>query len=319
METRSVGDLTVSIVGLGCNNFGARVGRRRSEAVVHEALDSGINFFDTADVYGAGLSEEYLGRALAGRRHEVSIATKFGWKLDGDYEGGASARWIGRAVEDSLRRLGTDYIDLYQQHIPDTGTPIAETLGALHDLVLAGKVREIGCSNFTTRQIDDSEVVATEESVTRFVSVQNHFSLLHRAPEEGVIPACTRLNMALVPFWPLAGGMLTGKYRRNEPPRKGTRLAVLHRANRFLNDANTQIVEELRRFCSERDHTVLDLAISWLVTQPVVATVIAGATTAEQVRSNAMAGSWKLTAADLADIDRITRSGHDDRLPRIRQ
>lgn len=317
METRAVGNLAVSIVGCGCNNFGVRLDDRQTASVVRAALDSGVNFFETADTYGNGLSEEYLGRALAGRRGEVIIATKFAWKMNGEDTGGASARWIARAVEDSLRRLGTDYIDLYQQHTPDDETPIAETLGALHELVVAGKVREIGCSNFSVEQLEEAQASAAKEELSRFASVQNHYSLLHREPEEGVLQACARFDLAFIPYWPLAGGMLTGKYHRGDAPPEGTRLATLERASRFLNDRNAEIVEELRLFCAVRDHRLLDLAISWLVAQPVVASVIAGATKPEQVRSNAKAGDWKLTAGDLIEIDRITRAAHGGQLPQV--
>ena len=319
METRRLGELSVSRIGLGCNNFGAKLDSRQTSSVVNAALESGINFFDTADLYGHGLSEEYLGRALAGHRDKVIIASKFAWQIGGNETGGASARWIVRAIEDSLRRLDTDYIDLYQQHVPDDETPIEETLGTLSELAAAGKVREIGCSNFSVNQIEQAEKSAADGKVGRFVSVQNHYSLLHREPEEGVLDTCASLDLAFVPFSPLASGMLTGKYRRGEASPAGTRIEALASkdAIRWRNDAHDKVVEELRIFCAERDHTLLELAISWLARNPIVTSVIAGATKPAQVRNNTSAAGWELTTDDLAEIDRITRSASGGQLPRI--
>jgi aryl-alcohol dehydrogenase-like predicted oxidoreductase len=304
METRQIGSLSVTVAGLGCNNFGMRLDYAKTEAVVGAALDAGINFFDTADIYGGTQSEEFLGRALAGRRHEVVIATKFGMRLD-DHRQGAKPAYIRQAVEDSLRRLNTDRIELYQLHQPDPTTPIADTVGALGELVKAGKVREIGCSNFSVEQLHEAEA-AVGPGAPRFVSVQNEYSLLHREPERGVLAACERQGLAFLPYFPLASGLLTGKYRRDAPPPPGTRLSHGWAANRFLTDERLAIVEKLRQFAESRGHSLLELAVSWLLAHRVVASVIAGATTPEQVRSNVSAtGAWQLTATDLQAIDRL--------------
>lgn len=311
MDTRKIADLDVTIVGIGCNNFGRRLDRAGTDAVVHAAMDAGINFFDTADIYGDGTSEEYLGKALGPRRDEVVIATKFGVEMGGDpRRGGASPRWIERAVEDSLRRLGTDRIDLYQLHRPDEDTPIEDTLEALDGLVSAGKVRQIGCSNYSRAQIEDALSTSRERGLAQFVSVQNEYSLLHREPEEnGVTEACLRNGLALLPYYPLASGMLTGKYTRGEEAPAGSRLAAMSasRAGRFANARNFDRVERLEAFAKKQGHTILELAISWLVAQPVVASVIAGATRPEQVRANADAARWQLLPEDLAEVDWITR------------
>ena len=311
MDTRKIGDLDVTIVGIGCNNFGRRLERAGTDAVVHAAMDAGINFFDTADIYGDGTSEEYLGKALGPRRDEVIIATKFGVEMGGDpSRGGASPRWIERAAEDSLQRLGTDRIDLYQLHRPDENTPIEDTLEALDELISAGKVRQIGCSNYSEAQIEDALSTSRERGLAQFVSVQNEYSLLHREPEKnGVTEACLRNRLALLPYFPLASGMLTGKYTRGEEAPAGSRLAGMSasRAGRFANARNFELVERLEAFAEERGHTILELAISWLVAQPVVASVIAGATRPEQVWANAEAAKWELLHEDLAEVDRITR------------
>ena len=301
METRKVGSLHVSVVGLGCNNFGRRLDAAQTAAVVDAALDAGINFFDTADVYGGGQSEEFIGRALGSRRNAVVIATKFGNRMEGQGSG-ASAAYVRQACEASLRRLGTDYIDLYQLHRPDPQVPIAETLGALDELVRAGKVREIGCSNFSAEQIREAE--AAHAGGARFVSVQNEYSLLKRDVERDVLPECERAGLTFLPYFPLASGLLTGKYRRGEPAPSGSRLAGGGRANQ-LSDQNLAIVEELIRFAEARGHTILELAFSWLLTRPVVASVIAGATKPEQVHANTGAAQWRLTADELGEIDRI--------------
>src|SRR5215207_690694 len=276
MEMRKLGSLEVTLVGLGCNNFGMRIDEERSAAVVHAALDAGINFFDTADVYGGTRSEQYLGRALAGRRDEVVIATKFVAPIDDDpSHAGASARWVAEAVEGSLRRLGTDRIDLYQQHGPDPNVPIEETLTALDRLVRDGKVREIGNSNFSGEQIDDAESVSEGRSLARFVSAQNHFNLLHREPLQDVVPACVRHGLGVLPYFPLASGMLTGKYERGAPPPEGTRLSQLpeDRASKVFDDRTFDTVERLTTFAAERDHTLLELAMSWLACLPHMASV----------------------------------------------
>ncbi len=306
MELRSIGSLKVSAVGIGCNNFGMRIDREQTEAVVRAALDAGVNLFDTADVYGGTRSEEYLGRALAGRRDEAIIATKFGAQIDEDHKG-ASAGYIRGAVEDSLRRLDTDRIDLYQLHVPDSTVPIDETLGALDELVRAGKVREIGASNFTAEMIDESEGVSREHGWARFASVQNEYSLLRRLPEKGVLDACTRNGIGFLPYFPLASGMLTGKYRRNEAPPAGTRLANMptERQQQAFTEKNFDRVEALDAWATEHGRTLLDLAVSWLLARPAVASVIAGATKPEQVEANVGAAGWALTDTDLAEIDTL--------------
>jgi aryl-alcohol dehydrogenase-like predicted oxidoreductase len=302
MDTWRIGALEVSIVGLGCNNFGRRLDSGATAAVVDAALDAGINFFDTADVYGGTRSEEYLGRALGRRRDEVVVATKFGSAVD-EQRKGARPEYVRQAAEDSLRRLGTDRIDLYQLHRPDPQVLIEDTLGALDELVRAGKVREIGCSNFSGEQLRAAKG-ATREGAAQFVSVQNEYSLLHRGPERDVLPECERAGLAFIPYFPLANGLLTGKYRQGQRVPAGSRLQS-GRGDRLLTDRNLTVVEELIRFSESRGHTILELAFSWLLSRPVVASVIAGATSSEQVRSNAAAVGWKLTDAELAEIDSI--------------
>jgi aryl-alcohol dehydrogenase-like predicted oxidoreductase len=302
---RKLGSLDVTVVGLGCNNFGMRCDEKRSAAVVHAALDAGINFFDTADIYGGTRSEELLGRALGRRRDEVVVATKFAAPIDDDpLHAGASARWVSEAVDGSLRRLGTDRIDLYQQHMPDPGVPIDETLGALDALVRAGKVREIGNSNFSAEQIDGAEAVSAANGWARFVSAQNHFNALHREPLDDVVPACVRNGLGMLPYFPLASGLLTGKYGRGEPPPAGTRLATMpdDRAAKILSDRNFERIERLTGFAAARDHTLLDLAFAWLAGQPAVASVIAGATQPDQVRANVAAGGWTLSQEELDEL-----------------
>ena len=300
METRRIGSLQVSVVGLGCNNFGWRIDADASAAAVNAALDAGINFFDTADIYGAGQSEEFLGRALAARRGEALIATKFGMKMD-EQRRGARPEYVRQAAEDSLRRLGTDRIDLYQLHQPDAEVPIAETLGALDDLVRAGKVREIGCSNFSGDQLRAAGA-AVREGGPRFVSVQNQYSLVEREPEADVIPECARSGTAFLPFFPLANGLITGKYRRGQPPPEGSR-ARDGFGPKVFTDENLALVESLAEFAARCGHTMLELAVSWLAAQPAVASVIAGAKSPEQVKANASAAGWRLTEADLAAIE----------------
>ena len=307
METRRIGSLNVSVIGLGCNNFGRRLDADRTATVVRTALDAGITFFDTADIYGETKSEEFLGRALGKRRRDVIVATKFGMPVD-EHRRGAKPEYIRRAVEDSLRRLGTDRIDLYQIHQPDPETPIGDTLGALNDLVRVGKVREIGCSNFTAEQIRAAEG-AVRTGSARFVSVQNEYSLLHREPEDDVIPECLRIGLAFIPYFPLASGLLTGKYRRGRPAPEGSRLQSRLETEPFT-DEKLALVESLLQYATSRGRTLLELAVSWLVTRPAVASVISGATSPEQVKSNVAAGGWRLTEGELADIDAIlSRSG----------
>lgn len=308
MRTTPVGSLDATVVGLGCNNFGRRIDADRARAVVDAALDAGIRFFDTADVYGDGASEEMLGRALGDRRDEAVIATKFGMELGDPERSGASPRWIREAVRGSLERLGTDHIDLYQVHVPDPDVPIAETLGTLDELVREGLVREIGSSNFDGAQIDEAERVADDRGTARFVTAQNRWSLLTADPEEDVLPACRRHGLRLLPYFPLESGLLTGKYTRGEDPPAGTRLGSIprERAQRFLNDENLAVAEQLARFAVDRGHTLLELAISWLAAQPECASVIAGATTPEQVRANAAAAGWQLSGDEFGEVARIT-------------
>jgi aryl-alcohol dehydrogenase-like predicted oxidoreductase len=303
METRRIGTLEVSVVGLGCNNFGRRLDTGATTAVVEAALDAGINFFDTADVYGGTRSEELLGQALGQRREQVVIATKFGLPID-EQRRGARPAYVRAALEDSLRRLGTDYVDLYQLHQPDPDTPIGDTLEALDVLVRAGKVREIGISNASVVQIEEAQT-AVQAGAARFVSVQNQYSLLERAPERGVLAAARRCGLGFLPYFPLASGLLTGKYRRGEPPPPGTRLVQegWPASGRFLNDRNLEVVGALTAFAASRGHTILELAVSWLVAQVPVSSVIAGATTPAQVRANVAAAAWRLNASELAAID----------------
>jgi aryl-alcohol dehydrogenase-like predicted oxidoreductase len=296
MEYRPIGSLQVSVVGLGCNNFGGRIDGRASTAVVSAALDCGINFFDTAELYASGKSEGYLGRALKGRRDQAVVASKFG------FGGDSSPSYVRNAADASLKRLGTGHIDLYQQHRPDASTPIAETLDALDELVKAGKVREIGCSEYSPQHIAAAEEAA-EPGAARFVSVQNEYSLLHRQPEIEVLEECRRRGLAFIPYFPLASGLLTGKYRLNQPLPAGSRLTSLGSGR--LSEWNLQVVEALIGFAADRGHTVLELAMSWLAAQQPVASVIAGATSPDQVRANAASAGWKLTAGDLAAIDEI--------------
>ncbi|MEU6074384.1 aldo/keto reductase [Micromonospora sp. NPDC047074] len=306
MTYRRLGDsgLVVSVVGIGCNNFGRKLDFEGTRAVVDAALDAGINFFDTADIYGEpqGGSEELLGRALKGRRDDVVVATKFGMDMHGlngpDHGARGARRYVARAVEASLRRLGTDHIDLYQLHEPDPGTPIDETLAALDDLVRAGKVRYLGNSNFAGWQIADADWVASSAGRTRFVSAQNHYSLLERGVEAEVVPACERFGLGLLPFFPLANGLLTGKYKRDQAPPAGSRLAGGGRYAERLAAADWDTIEAIEAYAAERGLSMLQVAIGGLAAQPAVTSVIAGATTPEQVRSNAQAGTWQPTEAD---------------------
>ncbi|HEX2849152.1 MAG TPA: aldo/keto reductase [Acidimicrobiales bacterium] len=308
METRRIGSLTVSVVGLGCNNFGMRIDEDRTRAVVDAAIDAGITLFDTADVYGGTKSEEFLGRALGGRRDQVVVATKFGAPLSGEGSGGASPAYVKSACEASLRRLGTDRIDLYQLHFPDQNTPVDDTLGALDELVREGKVREVGCSNFTPAMIDAAGQSASEKNTVSFASVQNQLSLLERRHLHDLLDACQRNGLAVLPYFPLASGMLTGKYRRNEAPPEGTRLANVpaERRDRVFSDRNFDIVERLEKLAAERGHTLLELAMSWLAGLPSMGSVIAGATSPEQVRANAASVDWTLTADERAEVDAIS-------------
>lgn len=303
MDTRRIGSLEATVVGLGCNNFGMRLDASESAKVVRGALDAGVAFFDTADSYGRGESEEYLGRALTGARHEVVVATKFGSDM-GEGKRGARAEYVARAAEASLRRLRTDYIDLYQLHRPDPDVPIAETLGALDTLVWAGKVREIGCSNFSVEQLREAEAAAAP-GAARFVSVQNEYSLIEREAEEAMLPECVRTGLAFLPYFPLASGLLTGKYRVGRPLPEGTRLTDGGRFSGVLTDRNLALVERLAGFAEQRGHTLLDLAFAWLLARPAVVSVIAGATSGDQVRANARAARWRLSREELDEADAL--------------
>lgn len=309
MQTRKIGRLEVSIAGLGCNNFGGRIDESASRAVVDAALDAGVNHFDTADLYGGGASEEHLGRALGARRDGAVVATKFGMRPPPDGLTGGHPDWVARAADESLQRLGTDHIDLYWQHQPDPATPVGDTLEALDRLITAGKVLEVGCSNFSAAQLDEAATAAQERAVRPFVTVQNEYSLLHRDPEAEVLPACTRLGMSFVPYFPLASGLLTGKYRRGQPPPAGTRLAKwpADRVGRLLNDDRLAVVERLADLAAAHGHTLHELALSWLAEHPLVACVIAGATSPDQVRANAAAtAAWALDDQTRLEVDRIT-------------
>ena len=289
MERRRIGSLSVSVVGIGCNNFGARLDARATAEVVRAALDEGVNFFDTADIYGATQSEVFLGQALRGRRDEAVVATKFGMPID-DAHFGASPAYVREACEASLARLGTDHIDLYQLHYPDESVPIADTLGALAELVEAGKVRQIGCSNLSVAQLREAREAAGEHPA--FVSIQNQYSLLAREVErDGVLDACNELDLAFLPYYPLANGLLTGKVRPGEPIPEGTRLSLMapERSVHWLSDAFQQKVATLLEYAASIDTPILSLAFSWLVSHPEVASVIAGASSPEQVRANAAA------------------------------
>jgi len=306
MQTRKVGSLQVSAVGLGCNNFGWRIDAEASAKVIDAAIESGVTFFDTADRYGKGQSEDFLGRALGKRRDQIILATKFGMEMEKGQQG-ASPKYVLEAVDASLRRLRTDRIDLYQLHQPDPKTPITDTLGALDELVRAGKVREIGCSNFSVAQI--REAADASQGRAQFVSVQNEFSLFHREPEtNGVLPECERRRLAFLPYFPLASGLLTGKYREGKKLPEGSRAADGW-GPKVFTEQNLAIVELLIEFAESKGHTILELAFSWLLSHKPVASVIAGASKPEQVRANAKAADWQLAADDLAQIDAIMRSG----------
>jgi aryl-alcohol dehydrogenase-like predicted oxidoreductase len=306
MRTRRLGDsgLAVSVVGLGCNNFGRRIGLEATRAVVDAAQDCGITLLDTADAYGA--SEELLGEVLAGRRDEFVLATKFGVDLHGalGHDGGARAsrRYLRRAVERSLTRLRTDHIDLYQLHRPDGLTPIEETLSALTDLVREGKVRYVGSSNFSGWQVADADWTARTCGFERFVSAQNEYSLVERGAEDDLIPACEHFGIGLLPYFPLANGLLTGKYGRDAPSPEGSRLQG---RDDYLTDDRLDLVESLADWATAHGRSLLDVAIGGLAARPAVASVIAGATTPEQVRANAAAGAWEPSAEELADLDEL--------------
>ncbi len=316
MTYRQLGDsgLTVSTVGVGCNNMGRRLDKDATRAVVDAALEVGVNFFDTADVYGSepGASEDVLGQAVQARRESVVLATKFGKPMRGatlpDHEARGSRRYVRASVEKSLRRLRTDYIDLYQMHEPDVRTPIDETLDALDELVREGKIRYIGSSQFAAWQVVDADWTARTSGNARFISTQSEYSLLERGIEDEIVPACEHMGVGVLPFFPLSNGLLTGKYRRDQPPPAGSRLSESRYAQ-VLADANWEAIDGLRSFADQRGITMLDVAIGGLAAQPAVASVIAGATSPEQVRANAAAGLWEPSADDLAELGAITSSG----------
>ncbi len=312
MKYRNLGftGLKVSVVGIGCNNFGMRIDANKSAEVVHAALDLGVNFFDTADVYGEQQSEVMLGKAIKGRnREQIVIASKFGSPMgDGILQKGASRKHIFNAVDDSLRRLGTDYIDLYQQHFPDADTPVEETLEALDDLVRIGKVRYLGSSNYSGWQIADASWIAKHQGLNRFVTAQNHYNLLDRRIEAEVLPACARFDVGLLPYFPLASGLLTGKYARGKSAPDDSRLANFgERGKRALSDKNFDVVEKLAAYAAAHDRSLLDLAMSWLASNPLVSSVIAGATSAQQVELNTAAVCWKLELTQIEEIDALSK------------
>lgn len=313
MELRNLGrsGLLVSTIGLGCNNFGGRIDDEAARIVIHKALDLGITLFDTADVYGErGGSETTMGNILGENRKRIVLASKFAMPMDAEEVlKGASRRYIVTAVEASLKRLRTDWIDLYQMHRPDPLTPIEETLRALDDLICAGKVRYIGCSNVVAWEVADAAWTAKAEGLNPFISCQDEYSLLVRDAEDSLLPAARRYGMGLLPYFPLASGLLTGKYRRNAPMPEGARLTKTQRlADRYMTERNWMVSEKLFDFTETRGHTMLELAFSWLLAQSPVSSVIAGATKPEQLEQNVIAGKWKLSDDDLAEIDSITKN-----------
>ena len=312
MEQRNLGrsGLQVSLIGLGCNNFAGRIDFAATQKVVHKALDLGITLFDNADTYGdpRGGAEEYLGKILGDRRKDIVLATKFGRPMDASGKmQGASRRYIIEACEASLKRLNTDYIDLYWQHIEDPSTPIAETLRAMDDLVRAGKVRYIACSTLTAWQVVEAEWTSRFRHLEHFVACQERYSLLEREYEPNMAAMVEAYGLGLIPFSPLGNGLLTGKYRRNREMPAGARLTTTQRmADRYLTERNWEIVERLAAFCEARGKTMLELAFSWLAARPAVSSIIAGATSPDQLEANVRAADWALSADDLREIDRLT-------------
>jgi aryl-alcohol dehydrogenase-like predicted oxidoreductase len=312
MEYRTLGKsgLKVSVAGLGCNNFGMKIDKEKTAEVVSKAMEAGINFFDTADIYGGTRSEEFLGAALGSRRQDMVVATKFSSPMGGDtpLKRGGSRRWIMQAVEDSLRRLGTDYIDLYQYHFPDVDTPIEETLRALDDLVRQGKVRYVGCSNMAGWQVAEAEWTARSEHLTRFVTAQNEYSLLNRQIEVELIPACRQHGIGILPYFPLASGFLSGKYHHGQTAPEGTRLALWGpRGQAIMSEQNFAVLGRLEAFAGERERSILELAFAWLLGHEHVPSVIAGATSAEQVEQNTKASGWRLTPDEMAQVDELAQ------------
>jgi aryl-alcohol dehydrogenase-like predicted oxidoreductase len=312
MEFRTLGtsELKVSEVGLGCNNFGGRIDLEATRAVVHKCLDLGINLFDTADVYGgSGKSEEFLGEVLGSRRSEILIATKFGHVMS-ENKKGANPAYIRQAVDDSLSRLKTDVIDLYQLHTPDPTTPIEETLGALTQLVESGKVRFIGCSNLPAWEVADSLWISKTKGLKGFVSCQDEYSLLKTEVEQELIPMAEKFQVGILPYFPLASGLLTGKYKQDQAIPEGTRFAKSQGlADRYMTESNWKKVKALEAFAHGAGHTILELAFSWLLRKECVSSVIAGATKPEQVTANVEAASWKLSPQDISAVDEILKAG----------
>ncbi|HEY4025999.1 MAG TPA: aldo/keto reductase [Candidatus Dormibacteraeota bacterium] len=310
LAARQLGDsgIQVTVAGLGCNNFGMRVDAAASARVVHSALDLGVNFFDTADVYGLGESERHLGAALRGRRSQAVVLTKFASPADPEHpeHRGASPEHVRRAIEGSLRRLEMDHVDVYMLHRPDPDTPIEATLEALHRLVEEGKVRSIASSNLAGWQVADADWTSRTHGFARFTAVENRYSLLDRSVEQEVLPACRHFGVSLIPYSPLGSGLLTGKYRRGQAPPEGTRLAASPRAAALLTDRNFDVVEAIERFATERGTTSTAVALGWLAAQPDVASVIAGATSPEQVATNVAATAWTPSEEDLAELNRIS-------------
>lgn len=306
MEYRKLGasGLDVSVIGLGTNNFGRRVDADGTRAVLERALEAGVNFIDTANMYSGGESEDFIGRAIEGKRDQYVIATKAAMKVgDGPNESGASRKHLFAEVEKSLKRLRTDYVDLYQIHRPDPNTPIEETLQALTQLIEQGKIRYAGCSNYAAWELCEAVWTARTNNLTSFVSVQPSYSMLNRDIERELLPCCRKYGTGILPYFPLANGFLTGKYRRGQGAPEGTRLAENDRG--MFTDANFDILEGLEAFAAERDHTVLELAFAWLLANPSVSSVIAGATRPEQIVANAAAAGWQLSPEELAQIDTI--------------
>lgn len=312
MEYRKLGNsgLRVSEIGLGANNFGWRVDEPTSISIISHALDLGINFIDTSDWYGwRGGSEKCVGKGIKGKRAQVVIATKFGQPMgDGPNERGGSRYHIMKAVEASLKRLNTDYIDLYQIHIPDPTTPIEETLRAMDDLVRAGKVRYTGCSNFVAWQLSEAFWASRINHLASFVTVQSEYSLLNRAIERELVPCCQTHGIGIIPWGPLAGGLLTGKYQRAEAPPSESRITELYGDiyGKLFNDANFDKLDKLKVFAAERDHSVAELAIAWLLSRPWVSTVITGATKIKQISGNVAAAEWKLTPEEISQLDQLS-------------
>ena len=314
MEYRNLGrsGLQVSAVGLGCNNLGRQVDQAGTIEIVNKCVEMGITFFDTADVYGGvrGASEECLGKALKPHRRNVVLATKGSGRMgDGAYWSGNSRRYLMDALDASLRRLDTDYIDLYELHFADPSTPIEETLRALEDMVRSGKVRYVGCCNFSVSQLWEAALASEVHRTVSFVSAQNRYNMLERQARDELLPTCEKLGMGMLPYYPLASGLLTGKYRRDTTP-EGTRLTSgIHFYAGVLENADYDLLENLERFAQERGHSMLELAIGWLASQPAIGSVITGATRVEQIEANALAGDWRLTSDEMKEVDALLMKG----------